>query len=451
MKINILLLTLLMLVACKPENPEQESSGKIFPYEISQQSFPNGLNLVTVPYESPGIVSFYIIVRAGSREEIEPGKTGFAHFFEHMMFRGTEKYPNEKYDATLKSIGAAANANTWLDRTVYHMTGNAEMLEKMFEIESDRFFNLKYSVHDFKTEAGAVKGEYTKNYASPFMQLNEKTMATAFEEHTYQHTTMGFWEDVVDMPNQYDYSLEFFDRFYKPEYTTILVVGDVTHERTTELTEKYFGNWKKGNYIPQIPVEPEQSETRFAHVQNGNFPPYISLNYKTPAFDPGIRDNAALQVISEILFSQRSDLYKKLVIDEGIARNLGSNYLFTRDPYLFSVSATLKKAEDLQYTKDQIESAINGLVNNGIDEKVLEETKSHILYSFATSLNSASSIAQSLSYMIWVTGDPEALNQYYQQINELTVADVQEIARKYLVPGRLIISTISPEEKGGVS
>jgi len=444
-------LSVLFLISCGTENQDQPTSGDVFPYQIHQERFANGLNVVTVPYESPGIVSFYIIVRAGSREEVEPGKTGFAHFFEHMMFRGTDNYPRDRYDAVLKSIGAAANANTWLDRTVYHMTGNAEMLEKMFEIESDRFFNLNYSEHDFKTEAGAVKGEYTKNYASPLMKLSEKTVAAAFESHTYRHTTMGFWEDVVGMPNQYEYSLLFFQRFYKPEYSTLLVVGDITPEKVNQLAVKYFGNWKRGNYVPEIPVEPEQTETRYAHVQTPDFPPYLSLNYKSPAFNPETRDNAALDVISQILFSQKSDLYKKLVIEEGIARNLRSRYLFTRDPYLFTVSATLKKEEDLQYAKDEIVQSIRDLAEKGVDAQVLKDTKSHIKYSFATSLNSASSIAQSLSYMIWVTSDPEALNEYYHEVDQLTVGDLQEIARKYLVPERLTISTISSAEKGGVS
>jgi zinc protease len=451
MRYLILLLMMTLLASCEKEIGQESGSTGVFPFEIHQKSFPNGLNTVTVPYESPGIVSFYIIVRAGSREEIEPGKTGFAHFFEHMMFRGTDTYPREKYDATLKSIGASANANTWLDRTVYHMTGNAAMLEKMFEIESDRFYNLNYSVHDFKTEAGAVKGEYTKNYSSPFMQLTEKTVATAFSKHTYQHTTMGFWEDVVDMPNQYDYSLRFFDRFYRPEYTTILVVGDVTPQQVNQLAEKYFGDWKRGNYTPRIPVEPEQTETRYAHVQNTNFPPYLSLNFKSPEFNPEVKDNAALYVISQILFSQKSDLYKKLVIDEGIARNLGSNYFFTRDPFLFTVGASIKKVEDLQYVKDEITGVIQELIREGVDYRILDETKSHIKYSFATSLNSSSAIAQSLSYMIWITGDPTALNKYYDQIDRLTTEDLQEIAGKYLVPERLTISTISPEEEGGVS
>ncbi|MBL0096488.1 MAG: insulinase family protein [Bacteroidetes bacterium] len=131
----------------------------------------------------------------------------------------------------LKATGDSENANTWLDRTVYHMTGNAAKLEKMFELEADRFMNLKYSVQDFKTEAGAVKGEYTKNSASPFVLLDEKVNDIAFATHTYKHTTMGFFKDIVDMPNQYEYSIEFFKRFYRPEYATILVVGDVTSEK----------------------------------------------------------------------------------------------------------------------------------------------------------------------------------------------------------------------------
>ena len=128
---------------------------------------------------------------------------------------GTDKYPKDKYSEVLKSTGASANANTSLDRTLYHMTGSADKLEVMFELEADRFQNLNFSVDGFKTEAGAVKGEYTKNSASPYVQLNEKISETAFKTHTYGHTTMGYFKDIVDMPNQYDYSREFFKKFYR--------------------------------------------------------------------------------------------------------------------------------------------------------------------------------------------------------------------------------------------
>ena len=203
----MILTVILFSVANNFTHAADGTEGKVLPYPIYQKKMANGLNVVTVPYDSPGLAAFYIVVRAGSRDEIEPGKSGFAHFFEHMMFRGTDKYPKDKYSEVLKSTGASANANTSLDRTVYHMTGSSDKLETMFELESDRFMNLKYSIQGFKTEAGAVKGEYTKNSASPYSQLNEKVQETAFDEHTYKHTTMGFFADIVDMPNQYDYSL----------------------------------------------------------------------------------------------------------------------------------------------------------------------------------------------------------------------------------------------------
>src|SRR6201989_172649 len=152
-------LILALLVLCVPlfGMAQQQSRGaasKLFTYPYTIDDLPNGLRLVTVPTDYPNLVSLYVVVSAGSRNEIEAGKTGFAHFFEHMMFRGTEKYPKEKYSAVLKSTGASANANTSLDRTLYHMTGDASKLETMFMLESDRFKNLSYSLQDFKTEAG---------------------------------------------------------------------------------------------------------------------------------------------------------------------------------------------------------------------------------------------------------------------------------------------------------
>ncbi|HQF28313.1 MAG TPA: insulinase family protein, partial [Bacteroidia bacterium] len=195
-KIIVMMLSFVMVSSIMMAGNNEPAPKKILPYPIQQGQLPNGLKVVTVPYDSPGLAAFYIVMRVGSRDEIDNGRTGFAHFFEHMMFRGTEKYPKEAYSDALKSTGASANANTSLDRTVYHMTGNAGMLDKMFELESDRFMNLKYSVQDFKTEAGAVKGEYTKNSASPYEQLDEKMNEIAFEKHTYKHTTMGFFKDV---------------------------------------------------------------------------------------------------------------------------------------------------------------------------------------------------------------------------------------------------------------
>ena len=177
-------------------------SKSTFPYKYQKEVLPNGLTVIMIPMESPGLVAYYSVVRTGSRDEVEPGKSGFAHFFEHMMFRGTKKYPGPVYDSVFTSIGADANAYTTDDYTAYHMNFAKEDLEKVIEMESDRFQNLDYEKPAFQTEAGAVYGEYRKSITSPFSLLNEKVQDLAYDVHTYKHTTIGFEADIKAMPEQ---------------------------------------------------------------------------------------------------------------------------------------------------------------------------------------------------------------------------------------------------------
>ena len=139
-----------------------DSDGRIFPYPSKTFVLANGLKIYTIPTPTKGIVSYYSVVRTGSRDEWEEGHSGFAHFFEHMMFRGTKKYPGHIYDSLTISMGANANAYTTDDYTCYHLTTTAANLEKVIELESDRFQNLSYEEDPFKTESGAVYGEYRK-------------------------------------------------------------------------------------------------------------------------------------------------------------------------------------------------------------------------------------------------------------------------------------------------
>ena len=176
----------------------------------------NGLTVLSVPFDSPGIIAYYTVVRTGSRNEVEKGLSGFAHFFEHMMFRGTEAYPQEKYNDVLKSLGADSNAFTNDDWTCYHMTIPATALATAVEIEADRFQNLKYDEPSFQKEARAVLGEYNKSASSPFLKLNETMQNTAYTTHTYKHTTIGFLADIEDMPNQYAYSKVFLRPLVPP-------------------------------------------------------------------------------------------------------------------------------------------------------------------------------------------------------------------------------------------
>src|ERR1041385_153075 len=190
------LLAVLCLVAVCQAASGQQRDTKLFPYKFTTDDLANGLRLVTVPTDYPNMVALYIVVRTGSRNEVEPGKSGYAHLFEHLMFRGSENYTAEEQTEILKRAGAESNAYTSLDRTVFYETFTKADLDGIMKMEADRFQRLKYAQPAFKTESLAVLGEYNKNSADPSSKLSEVLRATAFRKHTYGHTTMGFIKDI---------------------------------------------------------------------------------------------------------------------------------------------------------------------------------------------------------------------------------------------------------------
>ena len=205
---------------------ETQTHTDILPFEALEETLANGLRVIIVPTGFPNLVSIQIPIQAGSRNEVEPGKSGFAHFFEHMMFRGTPRFSPDAYQDIVTRTGARQNAYTTDDYTNYHLTFAKEDLETVLDLESDRFMNLEYAEADFKTEARAVLGEYNKNSADPLNKLMEVQRENAFTTHTYKHTTMGFIADIENMPNQFAYSHTFFERWYRPEYATVIVAGE---------------------------------------------------------------------------------------------------------------------------------------------------------------------------------------------------------------------------------
>src|SRR6266516_4002507 len=286
----------------------QQKSRKLFPYSYTIDDLPNGLRLITVPTDYPNLVALYIVVSTGSRNEIEQGKSGYAHLFEHLMFRGSEHFSGQQRDEILKRAGADSNAYTTDDRTVFHEVFSKEDLDRVMELEADRFQHLKYAPDAYKTETRAVLGEFNKNSADPTEKLIEVLRATAYKRHTYTHTTMGFIEDIEDMPNQFEYSWEFYKRYYRPEYTTIVIAGDVQRQQALALVRKYFADWKKGDYVPQIPLEPEQTEPREAHLDWPSATlPLVCVAFRGPAYSDEKKEKAALDLLETIAFGENSD------------------------------------------------------------------------------------------------------------------------------------------------
>jgi zinc protease len=420
---------------------------KVFPYTYSQEDLPDGLRLVTVPTDYPNIVAVFIVVQTGSRNEVEPGHTGFAHLFEHLMFKGTEKFPPTKYNQTLNRIGAASNASTSDDYTVYHTTFSREDLETVLMMEADRFQNLKYTEPEFKTETLAVLGEYNKNSSNPFQKLDEVVSDTAFDRHTYKHNAMGFLKDIQDMPNQYSYSLKFFDRYYRPEYTTIIVVGDVKSKPTRDLVDKYWAAWKHGGYKPDIPAEAPQEAPRTGHV-DWSTPtlPIITIAFKGPAYSDTTRDTAALGVLSTLAFSPNSDLYRKLVIQEQRVDSLAASSPTRVDPALLQITARVKKAADLDYVRDQILAAVKAFQEKPVDAQRLDSARKRLRYQLALGMDNSETIAQILSSFVALRRSPQTMNKLFDQYAGLTPEDVRQAATRYLVEkARTIVTLTGPE------
>jgi zinc protease len=419
--------------------------GRVFPFPYETLELDNGLRAYLIKAGAPGQLAYMSIVRTGSRDEVEPGRSGFAHFFEHMMFRGTEKYPN--YDEETTKMGAFRNASTWADQTAYYMVANAEYLEKIVDIESDRFMNLKYSEADFRTEAGAILGEYQQGAREPQRFLNEKVRELAFERHTYRHTTIGFEKDVRAMPEAYDYSLTFYERFYRPENVVLVIAGDFDVEQARGLIRKYYADWKPGYKPPAIQPEPPQTAPRERTVPYpGRTLPILSINYKAPAWDPTDRTAVALEVLGQIGFGANSSLYRRLVLQERRVQTLFPSFGLWRDPYLASVQAMVSDPRDVEKVEAEIMAEIRRLHDTLVDPKQLADTKSNIKYSFLMGMEAALDVTFGVMPAIVNTGRLEAIEEYYRTLDAVTPEDLREAARKYLVDtGR---TTITMEQEG---
>jgi len=440
----MLLSAALLTGAAAPD--KQNVNDNILPFKASEKTFPNGLKVIVVPTGFPNIVAIQIPVQTGSRNEIEPGKSGFAHFFEHMMSRGTPAYPPEKYNAVVAKAGARENANTSDDRTIYHITFAKEDLPKIMEIYSDRFMNLAYSPEGFKTESRAVLGEYNKNSANPVRKILEVQRDAAFTTHTYKHTTMGFIKDIEDMPNQYEYSKEFFKRWYRPEYTTIVVAGDVNADDVFKLVDKYWSGWKRGSYKITIPQEPAAKAPVYAHVP---WPsptlPWVTVAYRVPGFNENETTIPALDTALDLEFGQTSDLYKRLVQDEQKVDQLFTFNQAHIDPNLYTVFARVKSANDALYVRDQILQAFAKLRNTAEPKDRVEEAKSNARYSFVRSLDNTEAIAENIAEFAKFNRSYDTINNYFRQLAKVTPDEIQSVAKKYFTNNNLVVTTLSKD------
>lgn len=439
---------LVLTVALAAQAPAgRSSSSDILPFAATERTLANGLKIVVVPTGFPNLVSVDIPVQTGSRNEFEPGKSGFAHFFEHLMFRGTANTPPEKFRAVMTKAGARENASTGDDRTHYYATFAKEDLETILALYADMFQHLAYTEADFKTEARAILGEYNKNSADPMEKLFEVQRDHFYQAHTYKHTTMGFIQDIENMPNEYEYSKVFFERWYRPQYTTIIIAGDVNADAVMALVEQYWGGWKGGTATPpNVPREPAPKGSQYVHVPwQSDTLPLVTVGFPGPAFDEQGKDTAAIQILATLYFGRTSELYKKLVVNEQKVDDLGVDVPASFDPSLFTVFTRVKKAADTVYVRDQILSTIAEARASTVSDARVAEAKSSSRYAFARTLDSTERIAAVLSRYVVYRRSFVTVNNFYRSLDSITPADIQATARKYFTDNGLVVTTLGKD------
>jgi zinc protease len=417
----------------------------VFPFEYEVVRLENGFRAYLIPTTTPGQLSYVTMVRTGSRDEVEPGKSGFAHFFEHMMFRGTPRFPD--FDGATSALGAAWNAFTSNDMTVYHLTVASEFLERIMDMESDRFQNLRYSEADFRTEAGAILGEYQQGARAPFRFLDEKLRETAWTRHTYRHTTIGYEADIRAMPEGYDYSLSFYERFYRPENVVLVIAGDFDVERARQLIPRYYAGWRPGYVPPAVQQEPEQTAARDRVVEYpGRTLPILSVNYKAPAWSATDTVAVALEVLGRVAFGSNSELNRRLVLQERRVQYISPGFSLMRDPSLASIVTMVNDPADVEPVRGEIRATVERFRTELVDPALLAAAKSNLKYGFLMGLETPENVAFSAIPFVIFTGGLEAVEDYFRTLDAVTPEHIRRAAQRYLTEARRTTITMVQAE-----
>ncbi|HEY2748824.1 MAG TPA: pitrilysin family protein [Polyangia bacterium] len=431
------------LAIAAPAVAKPAASTKAFPFPTEVHTLPNGLRIVFVPYDSPGLVAYYTLMRVGSRNEPEAGRSGYAHFFEHMIFRGTPTHSGEEWSNTMTKLGQNTNASTWNDQTIYFLYGPSKALPTIIDYEADRFQHLDYSEDQFKTEAGAILGEYAKSASNPEQKLEEKIAETAYTKHTYRHTTIGYLDDVKAMPSGFAYSREFFRRYYTPDNATLIVAGDFDKKETLAHLQKAYSGWKGKLDAAKIPVEPPQTAPRTAHVDwKSPTLPRLYLGWHTPAASD-LEATAVQSVLSDYLFGPTSVLHTDLVLGRQLVDDLDSEWERSRDPYLFGVEARVKNAADVDTVNKAILDEIQKLAAGHVDVARLDAVRSNLKYGAIMRLDTAARVAITLAITTSATGDLDAFNKLYARIDRLKPAELSAFAKKWLTEANRTTVTLT--------
>ena len=399
------------------------------PVDIHTLDLPNGLHAVMVKRGQAPVVSLEVWYHVGSRDE-KPGKTGFAHLLEHLMFDGTKTIGQHFADYIVR-VGGIDNAYTTTDATVYWETMPSTNLPVALWLEADRMHNLDITQKGLDNEREVVEEERQHRYDNPpYGTVIPTLYQHAFKVSPYHHLPIGSVRDVNHATVKE--LKDFYHRYYVPNNATVVIVGDFSVESAEQWVRKYFGPIPAGtrSVSPHIAVEPPQTSERVVKItRNVALPAFIEA-YHIPA--DGTPDSYPLRLASSIMSAGDSALiYHKLVYEKQIALEAESSADFSEDPNLFFVFAVMNAGHTPAEGEAAVASIIKRLKDKPLPPKELQRAKNQILFDLAQDRESSKSLAEQLGYDSVILKNPNLVNTEAGKFLSVTAEEVQAAVRKY--------------------
>jgi zinc protease len=422
--------------------------------DVAHFTLSNGLEVVVVPDHRAPVVTHMIWYKVGAADET-PGKSGLAHFLEHLMFKGTEKNPGAAFSRDVAAIGGQENAFTASDYTGFFQRVPREHLKEMMSLEADRITNLVLTDDVVRPELNVVLEEQNMRVANnPGARLGEQMDAALYLNHPYGRPVIG-WRQEIEKLDRND-ALAFYRRFYTPNNAIVVVAGDVTADEVKSDAEETYGKVPDRAVINprQRPMEPVQEAPRTVTLADSRVEqPSVSRAYLAPSettAKPG--ESEALEVLAHVLGSgENCRLYRTLVVDKGIALTAGASYSGTGLDYSkFDVYASPKPGATLHEVEDGIDAVLTAVVEHGVTADELDRAKNRLIADAVYAEDNQATLARWYGAALATGQTVDMVRAWPDRIRAVTADTVQQAARTWLdrrhsVTGYLVKS-LQPQE-----
>ena len=417
------------------------------PLGFNKRVLANGMEVYTARDASTSNVTVQVWYRVGSKDD-PAGRSGFAHLFEHLLFKATKNMPSETFDRLTEDVGGMNNAFTADDVTAYYEVVPANHLQRILFAEADRMGSLVVDQKTFESERDVVKEEYRQRIlASPYGRLfGLFTPETIYQDHPYRRPGIGSIEELN--ASTLDDVLRFHATYYRPDNAMLIVAGNFDQAQLDAWVDEYFAPLKR----PTTPMpvndvkEPEPTGPRTATYYAPNVPlPAVVLAWNTVAYKDA--DRAALTVLDGVLSTgESSRLYRSLVYDKQIAASIGSSPDFAQQAGNLTAYAIMADGQTVDAGKEALEAEIARLRDAPITAAELSEAKNELVANALRGRESIDDRATTLGMALIMTGDATAADREIAEIQAVTAADVQRVARRYLTPQRQITINYLPAD-----